>query len=112
MSQNTKNFQRPGGAEWVIGGKLTILEGAQVNLGTTLVTALNTDTIATLTTADITTLHTVDLSSLTTAPVASLTTADIATLQTCVNGLVTAVQTLNDNNTALSGLLHTLKLTE
>ena len=28
---NTKNYAAHGGAEWVIGGKLTILEGAEVN---------------------------------------------------------------------------------
>ena len=28
---NTKNYAAPGGAEWVIGGKLTILEGAEVS---------------------------------------------------------------------------------
>ena len=27
---NTKNYQSPGGNEWVIGGKLEILEGAEV----------------------------------------------------------------------------------
>ena len=27
---NTKNYAAHGGAEWVIGGKLTILEGAEV----------------------------------------------------------------------------------
>ena len=30
MSSNTKNYAAHGGNEWVIGGKLTILPGAQV----------------------------------------------------------------------------------
>lgn len=34
MSQNTKNFQKPGGAEWVVGGKLTILAGGAVIIPT------------------------------------------------------------------------------
>lgn len=31
MSYSTKNYMGPGGAEWVIGGKLTILPGAEVS---------------------------------------------------------------------------------
>ena len=30
MSYNTKNYAAHGGEEWVIGGKLTILNGAQL----------------------------------------------------------------------------------
>ena len=30
MSQTTQNYRSPGGEEWVIGGKLTILPGAVV----------------------------------------------------------------------------------
>lgn len=31
MSYATKNYMGPGGEEWVIGGKLTILPGAEVS---------------------------------------------------------------------------------
>lgn len=31
MSYSTKNYMGPGGEEWVIGGKLTILPGAEIS---------------------------------------------------------------------------------
>jgi hypothetical protein len=35
MSQNTKNFMKPGGSEWYVGGKLTIGPGGAIILPAT-----------------------------------------------------------------------------
>lgn len=44
MAQNTSNYMKQGGAEWVIGGKLTILPGANVNFNGTSVTTVSGET--------------------------------------------------------------------
>lgn len=44
LAQNTTNYMKQGGAEWVIGGKLTILPGANVNFNGTSVTTVSGET--------------------------------------------------------------------